>query len=58
MIFKSKGEAKKMITNGAIYINQEKIIDVHKIITTDDLIGGKYILIGVGKKKHYLYKFE
>ncbi len=53
-VFPSKGEARKMIQGGGVSINKEKITDPNAVITTDSLLGGKYILAQRGKKNYYL----
>ena len=55
-IFKSKGEAKKMIQNGGVSINRIKISDQQHVIKASDLLHQKFILIQVGKKNYYLVK--
>ena len=55
-IFKSKGEAKKMIQNGGVSINRIKINDQQHIVRSSDLLHQKFILIQVGKKNYYLVK--
>lgn len=53
-IFPSKSEARKMITQGGISINKEKINAIDLTITQQHLINNKYILIQKGKKNYYL----
>ena len=55
-ILPSKGEAKKMLAGGGIFINKEKINSVDEKITTDQLLNNKYLLIQKGKKNYYLLK--
>ncbi len=55
-IFKSKGEAKKMIQNGGVSINRKKIENQQQKINNSDLLHNKFILIQVGKKNYYLIK--
>jgi tyrosyl-tRNA synthetase len=55
-IFKSKGEAKKMIQNGGLSINRIKITDQQYKVNGSDLLHNKFILIQVGKKTYYLLK--
>ncbi|MFL5788614.1 MAG: tyrosine--tRNA ligase [Flavisolibacter sp.] len=57
-IFPSKGEARKMIQNGGVSINRNKIESITEIITTEKLLHDKYILIQKGKKNYYLLKAE
>jgi tyrosyl-tRNA synthetase len=53
-ILSSKGEAKKMIQNGGVSINKEKIDSAEFIVTKEQLLNGKYLLIQRGKKNYYL----
>lgn len=53
-ILPSKGEARKMIQNGAISINKEKQHDINTIINTTHLLQKKYLLIQRGKKNYHL----
>ncbi|MEZ4886977.1 MAG: tyrosine--tRNA ligase [Chitinophagales bacterium] len=51
-LFSSKGEIRRGIKGNGISINKEKVSDADSIITTDDLIAGKYILMQKGKKSY------
>jgi len=53
-VFQSKGEARRLITGGGVSINKEKVTDPGKVITSGDLLNGKYILAQAGKKKYSL----
>ena len=53
-VFPSKGEMRKMVQGGGVSINKEKLTDQNRPLTTDDLIGGKYLLAQKGKKNYYL----
>ncbi|MEJ7626109.1 MAG: tyrosine--tRNA ligase [Ferruginibacter sp.] len=53
-IFISKGEAKKMISNGGISINRKKTDDFQYMIEDSKLLHKKYLLIQKGKKNYYL----
>ena len=55
-ILPSKGEAKKMVQNGGIYINKKKVDDLHFSLGTSLLLHDKYLLIQKGKKNYYLLK--
>ena len=52
-ICSSKREAREFINNGAITINDEKILE-DKIITKEMAIDGEIIVLRKGKKKYYL----
>lgn len=53
-VFPSKSEAKKMIAQGGLSINKEKVSSAEAVLTTAQLINNKYILIQKGKKNYYL----
>jgi tyrosyl-tRNA synthetase len=55
-ILPSKGEAKKMLAGGGIFINKEKVNSVDEKITIGQLLNDKYLLIQKGKKNYYLLK--
>lgn len=53
-IFPSKGEARKMVQNGGVSINRNKVSDVSFVLSEDLLLHKKYLLIQKGKKNYYL----
>jgi tyrosyl-tRNA synthetase len=53
-IFPSKGELRRTIKGNGLSINKEKISDNELIISSDFLIGDKYILAQKGKKNYFL----
>jgi tyrosyl-tRNA synthetase len=53
-VFNSKGEARRLISDNGLNINQEKIQDAEKIINSSDLINDKFILVRKGKKNYFL----
>jgi tyrosyl-tRNA synthetase len=55
-ILASKGEAKKMIQNGGIYINRNKIEHIQFMLHDSLLLHDQYLLIQKGKKNYYLIK--
>ena len=54
-IFPSKGEARRMLKDGGVAVNKEKV-DENFMISPDHLLQGKYLLIQKGKKNYYLVK--
>lgn len=54
-IFKSKGEARKMIQSGGVSINKSKITDPSQEVHIE-LLQDKYMLVQKGKKNFYLVK--
>jgi len=57
-IFPSRGEARKMVQGGGISINRKKVDAVTHIITTAQLLHGKYLLVQKGKKNYFLVSFN
>ena len=55
-IVDSNGEAKKMIAQGAIYVNENKISDIASSFTTQDASNG-VLLIRKGKKNYKIAQF-
>ena len=55
-IFPSKGEARKMVQNGGLSINRNKVNEVGTVIKENLLLHQQYILIQKGKKNYYLVK--
>lgn len=57
-LFSSKGEARRMISQGGLSINKEKITDPATLINPSFLINGKYILLQKGKKGYFIVKTD
>ena len=53
-IFASKGEAKKMIANGGVFLNKEKVAGPELVLNRELLLQEKYLLVQKGKKNYYL----
>ena len=53
-IFPSRGEMRKMTQGGGVSLNKEKLSAFDQVITTEDLIDGKYLLVQKGKKNYSL----
>lgn len=54
----SKGEANRLIKNGGAYLNNARIDDPQMSISSEDLIDGRFLLLGSGKKKKVLIRIE
>ncbi len=54
-ILPSKGEVRRMIQNGGVYLNNLRVEDEKKIISYADLIDGECLLFSIGKKKKILF---
>ncbi len=57
-VFASKGEMRKMIQNGGLFINKEKITDTEAIATSNLLLNNTFILVQKGKKNYYLLRVK
>ncbi len=55
MVTASKGEARRMLKEGSISVNKNKV-DETTIINITNLINNKYILVQKGKKNYFLVK--
>ena len=53
--FKSNGEARRMLKDNAVSINKQKIKEDY-VISDNDLLNGKYILVQKGKKNYFIVK--
>lgn len=52
----SKGEARRLIRNGGVYLNNKKIGDENYVIEADQLIDGRLLLLALGKKNKLLIR--
>ena len=53
-IFASKGEMRKLVQGGGVSVNKEKLAAFDQVITAENLLNDKYILVQKGKKNYYL----
>ena len=53
-IFPSKSEMRKLVKGGGVSLNKEKLSAFDQLVTAEDLIDGKYLLVQKGKKNYYL----
>lgn len=56
-VFPSKGEARRMLKDGGVQINKEKVSE-ELIVTDAHLLNEKYILVQKGKKNYFLVKAD
>lgn len=57
-VFSSKREARELITGNALSINNKKVNDVNYILSKNDLIDNKIVVIKKGKKNYFIGKFN
>lgn len=53
---KSKGEARRAIEENSIALNKDKISNAEHLVSHENLISGKYLLLQRGKKNYFLLK--
>jgi len=53
-VFPSKGEVKKTIQGGGLSINKAKVENMTAVISADDLINDRFIVVQKGKKNYFL----
>ncbi len=53
-IFPSKGEMRKLVQGGGVSVNKEKLAAFDQLLTSDNLLNGKYLLVQKGKKNYFL----
>ncbi len=51
----SKGEAKRALKEGGIYVNKTKVAE-DRIVGQNDMLGGKFILLQRGRKTNFLVR--
>jgi len=57
-VFSSKGELRRLIKEGGLSINKEKITDAETSINQSYLLQNRYLLVQRGKKHYYLVVVE
>jgi len=55
-MFPSNGEARRMIAQGGLSVNKEKVTDISFIVGESQLLNGKYVLFQKGKKSYFVVK--
>lgn len=55
-VFASKGEVRRLIKNGGLSINKEKVQSMETEVDSGQLLNNKYLLVQKGKKNYYIIK--
>jgi tyrosyl-tRNA synthetase len=55
-IVKSKGEARRAISEGGIYVNNRRVADLEYLLSGEDVLEDKFILLRRGRKNYHLVK--
>ncbi|MDR1980480.1 MAG: tyrosine--tRNA ligase [Tannerellaceae bacterium] len=53
-VFPSKGEMRKLVQNGGVSVNKERLDETDVVINASSLLNGTYLLVQRGKKNYYL----
>eukprot|EP00879_Flechtneria_rotunda_P025347 GHRR01026927.1.p1 GENE.GHRR01026927.1~~GHRR01026927.1.p1 ORF type:complete len:157 (+),score=80.38 GHRR01026927.1:443-913(+) len=55
-MLKSKGEVRRLIKGGGVYLNNVKVLDEHQVVQPADLIEKRLLLLAAGKKNKMLVR--
>jgi tyrosyl-tRNA synthetase len=55
-LFKSKGEARRAIQEGGVYLNNRRVPNPDFSVTTSHIIGEKFIVLRKGRKNYHLVR--
>ena len=55
-LFASKGEARRLVQQGGLYINNLRVADINRVVSPNDLIEGRLAVLRSGKKSFHLVK--
>ncbi len=54
---KSKGEARRLIASGGVYVNNERVADdPAQTVGMDQVVDGRFVILRVGKKQYHLVR--
>jgi tyrosyl-tRNA synthetase len=53
---KSKGEARRAVQQGGLYLNNERVPDQERVVTAGDLLAGSVLVLRSGKKRYLLVR--
>ena len=57
-VFASKGEVRKMLQNGGLFVNKEKVVDAELPVLNEMLLNQRFILVQKWKKNYYLLRIK
>ncbi|HRK35645.1 MAG TPA: S4 domain-containing protein, partial [Candidatus Hydrogenedentes bacterium] len=56
-VFKSKGEARRLVQSGGLYLNNERVTAEDAKLTESCLAGSSIAVVRTGKKNYHLLRF-
>jgi len=54
---RSNGEARRLVDQGAVRLNNVVVDDPQRRVSPDDLVGATTMVLRVGKKRYFLARF-
>ena len=57
-VCKSKGEGRRLIDNGGLYLNNVRVEDLARSVGSEDLVDASVLILRSGKKKYTLVKVD
>jgi tyrosyl-tRNA synthetase len=54
----SKGDARRSVQGGGIYINSNRVEDSNQAVTTSDAVEGQFLVLRKGRKKYHLIQIK
>lgn len=57
-VFASKGEVRRLISNGGLSVNKERVTDPALVVSAGDLLHNRFLLVQQGKKRYTLISVE
>ena len=57
-LFASKGEARRLVQQGGLYLNNQRVADVGRAVGDGDLIEGRLLVLRAGRKNYHLVKIR
>jgi tyrosyl-tRNA synthetase len=57
-VMSSRGEARRGIEQGGVYLNGERVTDPRRRITAEDALHGSFLVVRRGKKHHHLMRLQ
>ncbi len=54
----SKGEARRRLQQGGVYVNNRRLDPAAAGVGPADVRGGRYVLLGLGRKRHHLLRID
>jgi tyrosyl-tRNA synthetase len=52
----SKGEARRAVEGGGVYLNNQRVSGVERAVSLDDAVEGRFVVLRLGKKRYHLLR--